>query len=219
MTSPTRHRRLALRTKLSAAVVIGLLTVSLDTPGVAEAGGPLLEYVASNTATAFVAPAASASVRLSDGRYLVIGCAPGHCPSVLTAAEILNPATGQAVPTGPTLTPHGYATLTLLASGEALLAGGCSARLCGKQNPHAEIWNPTTGAWTATGSMLGDPDYGNIPQHASAVRVASGEVLVAGGTNYAAETQLWNATTGHWRATSPMREPRESFTPNTLRPA
>ncbi len=202
-------RRL-LRGRALAAVVAG---VAFALAGLST-GAPA--RAATTTAAAFVAPAGSASARLPGGRWLVVGgCAAGHCPSVLTAAEIYNPATGQAVPTGCTITPHGYATLTV-SSGKALLAGGCSGRLCGSPNPTAELWDPATGAWTGTGTMLSDPTTGVSPEHASAVLLSSGAVLVAGGVNYSAVAQTWNPTTGMWTATSPMRSPRESFTLTTL---
>ena len=194
-----------------------MIAASVVFDGAADASALGAGAVPDAASGGFIAPAASASVRLPDGRYLVAGgCAPGHCPSVITVAEIYDPATGQAVPTGSTLTPHGYATLTLLPSGKALLAGGCSRRLCGTLNPGAEVWNPATGTWTATGTMLGDPATGNSPEHASAVLLPSGDVLVAGGVNYSAVAQLWNPSTGTWRATGPMRAPRESFTLTTL---
>ena len=203
--SPARRRR-----AVAALVTGGVLALA----GLSMAGSSL----AATTATAaFVAPGGSATARLPDGRFLIAGgCAPGHCPSVVTAAETYNPATGQAVPTGSTITPHGYATLTLLSSGKALLAGGCSGRLCGRGNPAAELWDPATGAWTATGTMIGDATTGISPEHAAAVLLSSGAVLVAGGVNYSAVAQTWNPTTGGWQATSPMRSPRESFTLTTL---
>ena len=193
-----RRRGLASAVAGGAVALAGLLTAA---PALAAA----------TTTAAFLAPGGSASARLPDGRYLVAGgCAPGHCPSVVTAAEIYNPATGQAVPTGSTITPHGYATLTVLTSGKALLAGGCSGRLCGSANPTAEVWDP------ATGTMLSDPATGISPEHAAAVLLGSGSVLVAGGENYSAVAQTWNPTTSAWRATSPTRSPRESFTLTTL---
>lgn len=199
------------RGRALAAVVAGVASA------LAGLGTAAPSLAATTTSAAFVAPAGSASARLPDGRWLVAGgCAAGHCPSVLTAAEIFDPATGQAVATGSTITPHGYATLTVLSSGKALLAGGCSRRLCGSANPTAELWDPATGAWTGTGTMLSDPTSGISPEHASAVLLNSGAVLVAGGVNYSAVAQTWNPTTGVWQATSPMRSPRESFTLTTL---
>jgi len=206
--SPGRRQRG--RRALAAAVAGGAIALA----GLLTASPSL---AATAPTSPFIAPAGSASAKLPDGRVLVAGgCAPSHCPSVVTAAHIYNPATGQAVATGSTMTAHGYATLTLLASGKALLAGGCTGRLCGKANPTAELWDPATGRWTATGSMLNDPSTGISPQHAAAVRLASGSVLVAGGENYAAVAQTWSPTTGTWQATGPMQSPRESFTLTTL---
>lgn len=209
---PVSRARWAL---LLAGAVLGVL---LGSTGPATAAVAVVDGApAATAAAAYVPPAGSASVRLPDGRFLVVGgCAPGHCPATVTTAVIYNSTTGQAVPTGSTVTAHAYATLTRLTSGKALLAGGCSGRLCGHLNPTAEVWDPATGTWTVTGSMLGDPQSGISPVHASAVLLASGQVLVAGGVNYSAVAQVWDPATGRWQATNPMRAPRESFTLTTL---
>lgn len=130
---------------------------------------------------------------------------------------IYNPKTKTSTPTGDTLTPHASATATLLRSGQVLLAGGCAGRLCGQDNPASELWNPTTGRWIATADMLGTPTYGLTPRNASAVLLASGRVLVAGGTNYETIAQTYNPTTGTWTMTKAMHAPRESFTLIALR--
>lgn len=181
---------------------------------VALIGGAVMTGSAAATAAtpgAPVVPAGAATARLGNGTELVVGgCAPGHCPSVVTTATIYDPATGRAVPTGRTRSPHGYATLTVLASGKALLVGGCQGRLCGQPNPGAELWDPATGQWTATGALAAD-QAGLSPVHASAVLLATGQVLVAGGLNFSATAQLWDPTTGTWRRTAAMRAARESF--------
>lgn len=159
----------------------------------------------------------AATVDLANGTRLVVGgCGPNHCSTVLNTAAIYNPKTKTRTPTGNTVTPHASATATLLPSGQVLLAGGCRGRLCGQDNSTSELWNPTTGLWTATGDMLASPIGGFTPRKASAVLLTSGNVLVAGGINYEAVAQTYNPSTGIWTATTPMRAPRESFTLITL---
>lgn len=203
-------RGAAAAVRVATALVLALLTALLVGPAPAAQAA---------TATGFVAPGASASVQLRNGLVLVAGgCeSPGHCPSVITSAWLYDPRTRQARPTGATITPHGYATLTLLSSGKALLAGGCQGRLCGQANPAAEVWDPATGRWTATRPMLPDASGDGItPEHAAAVLLTSGDVLVAGGVNYTQLAQVWSPRTGTWRRTAAMRAPRESLTVTRL---
>lgn len=159
----------------------------------------------------------SAVVPLSNGTQLWIGgCGPNHCATVLSAAVIYNPKTRTSTPTGRTVSPHASATATLLPSGQVLLAGGCMGRLCGQENPTSELWNPTTGQWKTSGNLQTTATYGLSPISASAVLLASGKVLVAGGTNYETIAQTFNPATGNWTLTAPMHAARESFTLITL---
>ena len=66
-------------------------------------------------------------------------------------------------------------TATLLSNGEVLVAGGDNSSLGGNCPSSAELFNPSTGAWTLTGCMT--TARGNH----QAVLLPSGEVLVAGG--------------------------------------
>ena len=65
-------------------------------------------------------------------------------------------------------------TATLLSNGEVLVAGGDISSLGGNCPSSAELFNPSTGAWTLTGCMT--TARGNH----QAVLLPSGEVLVAG---------------------------------------
>ena len=66
-------------------------------------------------------------------------------------------------------------TATLLPTGKVLVAGGC--RVVGSDLSSAELYDPATGTWTATGSL------GTARQHHTATLLPSGKVLVAGGHN------------------------------------
>ena len=100
-----------------------------------------------------------------------------------------------------------------LASGQILVAGGCTglnANGCSGVTNKAEIYNPSTGKWTATGSMIAA--RGNL----TATLLPNGKVLVAGGINGAdnpiATAELYNPATGKWTATGNMITARDEHT-------
>jgi hypothetical protein len=78
------------------------------------------------------------------------------------------------------------ARATLLQNGEVLVVGGYSSTAILSS---AELYNPATGRWTATGSMIGTPN-GLQTQ-----LLPTGEVMALeiGGT-----TELYNPATGSW---------------------
>ena len=71
--------------------------------------------------------------------------------------------------------PRAEQTATLLQDGRVLVAGGAKT-FAGKGLPSAEIYDPSTGTWTATGIMGGGAwgFHGHIA-------VGTERVLVAGG--------------------------------------
>ena len=97
---------------------------------------------------------------------------------------------------------------TLLSNGEVLVAGGENSSLAGTPLSSAELYNPATGSWTLTGSM------NTAREGHQAVLLASGEVLIAGGTNASgtlASAELYDASTGTWAATGSMNTARSGF--------
>lgn len=99
-------------------------------------------------------------------------------------------------------------TATLLSNGEVLVAGGDNSSLGGNCPSSAELFNPSTGAWTLTGCMT--TARGNH----QAVLLPSGEVLVAGGgsvSNPLASAELYHPSTGVWTATGSMNTARSNF--------
>jgi hypothetical protein len=121
-------------------------------PSVASAGGP--------TGNPLIR-----AVPLADGSVLVVG----DQLAAAAAAQRYHPATDTWVASTP-LVSRIQPSLTLLADGRALLAGGSNLA-------SAEIYNPGANAWTAAGSMA-------IARRATpGVLLNDGTVLVVGGTN------------------------------------
>jgi N-acetylneuraminic acid mutarotase len=129
------------------------------------------------------------------------------------------PAAAQAAPgtwsaTGPMTTPRQGATMTLLTSGDVLVAGGYN----GTYLASAELYDPATGNWSATGSMT------TARSSATATLLPDGDVLVAGGTNSSSggtpvglsSAELYDPSTGTWSATGSMSDARLSSTATLL---
>jgi hypothetical protein len=123
--------------------------------------------------------------------------------AMASAAPALGGAHGTWTTTGSMNTLREYNTTTLLQNGQVLVAGGvCFARNCkGGLLNTAELYNPSTGKWTFTGSMT------TFRAAHTATLLANGEVLVCGGftgTGILDSAELYNPSTGTWRATGNM---------------
>ena len=155
-------------------------------------------------------------VLLPNGQVLVAGGCTGlnanGCSGVTAAAEIYNPGTGKFGSTGAMKAARGSFSLTLLANGQVLAAGGINA--AGNPLRTAELYNPATGKWTLTGSMI------TARNEHTANLLSTGKVLVAGGENTAgvttANTELYNPATGKWTATGNLNTSRLEHTSTML---
>ena len=110
------------------------------------------------------------ATKLADGRVLLTeGCG--------TAAALFDPRTGTFTPTGSLSVKRASKTATLLADGRVLMAGGYDCGRGGEDGiwPTAEIYDPATGTFSATGSMVTGREF-----H-TATLLADGRVLIAGG--------------------------------------
>jgi N-acetylneuraminic acid mutarotase len=144
---------------------------------------------------------------LQNGEVLVVG-GMNDTNSDLGTAEVYNPATGTWAATGSMAsTPGAGATATLLPNGTVLVAGGCCTPAAGPGAlASAQIYNPATNAWTATGSMSTGRYY------ATATLLGNGTVLVVGGDNIVPDmnsgmgsspltsAEIYNPATGSWQS-------------------
>jgi hypothetical protein len=150
---------------------------------------------------------------LADGRVLVAGglicCAP------FADAELYDPTTGTWSATGSMTTARRFHTASLLADGKVLVAGGLPDNWDpAKPRNSAELYDPTTGTWSETRTML------TARNNHTATVLADGRVLVAGGTAAAtggpqdrsdlSTAELYDPATGIWAATGSMITARDT---------
>jgi len=141
----------------------------------------------------------------ADGLVLVVGGYDNQF-TVLSSAELYNPATGTFTATGNLKTPRFRHTATLLNNGTVLITGGASqmAAKTGDINPSlntAEIYDPKTGTFTLTkGTMSAYREA-----HAASM-LQDGTVLLTGGQDdhFLVENtaELYSPATGTFSPTS-----------------
>jgi len=99
-------------------------------------------------------------------------------------------------------------TATLLPNNKVLVAGGQNA---GASLATAELFDPTAGTWSATGSMT------DARSSHTGTLLSNGTVLVAGGNPGPLNTaELYDPTAGTWSTTASMADARASHTGTLL---
>jgi hypothetical protein len=179
----------------------------------AASSSPVAQVPASWTATGAMIEARTGhtATQLLDGRVLVAGGVGTQTSeffaNILASAELYDPGTGQWTATGAMLGIRTGHTATLLPDGKVLVTGGGESS-DGNGGPlsSAELYDPNTGTWTATGSTIG------AGPGRTATLLGNGKVLVTGGSgeNFegVAVAELYDPSTGSWSATGDMVEPR-----------
>jgi N-acetylneuraminic acid mutarotase len=147
---------------------------------------------------------------LPDGKVLVAGGA-----ELLASAELYDPLSGTWTATGALATGRYGHSATLLRDGRVLVAGGIVAGdAADDQMPPAELYDPTSGTWTATGAMAADR-YGH-----TATLLPDGNVLVVGGYQDGSLdgpfAELYDPLSGKWTAAGNMAIMRSSHTATLL---
>jgi hypothetical protein len=144
---------------------------------------------------------------LFNGKVLLAGgCGGGGTCPLLGSAELYDPATKTFSVTGSLGTPRYYHYATLLADGKVLIAGGADDN--GNQNAltSAELYEPTSGTFSTTGSMI----TGRYSQGTAAL-LLTGKVLFPGGCGNSGpltSAELYNPTTGAFSVTGSMTTAR-----------
>jgi hypothetical protein len=153
---------------------------------------------------------------LNDGRVLVVGGGKAAAPTyaATASAEIYDPATNTWTVAAPMSQPRALHTATLLNDGEVLVAGGATAYTggLGTVSASAEIYDPRADAWHAAAPM-------SVPRYfGSAARLATGQVLVAGGWSFTtdfdpslASVEIYDPAANHWAPTGSMSTGRARF--------
>jgi len=153
-----------------------------------------------------------AAILLQNGKVLAVGgCGDPVCHP-LASAELYDPITGSWSATASMTEARSGDSATLLQDGRVLVAGGRAFGQLGGQDRSAELYDPTSGSWSATGDML-SPRSGH-----SATLLQNGKVLVAGGAaatpcgtgtpgvcaDDLSSAELYDPSTGTWSATGGM---------------
>ncbi len=151
---------------------------------------------------------------LSDGRVLVVG-GLSSAGSSLASAELYDPSTGSWTGTGRLIDARVNHTATLLPDGKVLVVGGNPTPKSPALLASAELYDPSSGSWTATAGMI-EARYGHL-----AALLRDGTVLVAGGNGSSggplASAERYDPTSGSWTATAGMIEARTASTATLLR--
>ena len=142
----------------------------------------------------------STATLMANGKVLAVG---GSLASAV--AELYDPKTGTWSLTGNLVAGRAYHTATLLTNGKVLVAGGCYD-VCGIYNmSSAELYDPSNGRWSTTGSMTIAR-----AQH-TATLLPNGKVLVAGGisgSNIVASAEVYDPASGTWSSGGNMKNAR-----------
>ena len=167
----TTHRR-----GVSALLLAAALLVALIVGGAIAVGAGLIRF-------AEIVPPSPAPSQSG----------PTQTPAPTTAAV------RRWTETGTMLEARFGESVTLLRDGQVLMAGGDSQYVDGVPRASAELYDPPTGRWTATGSM-----HAGRAHHA-AVLLADGRVLVIGGNaagGVAPLPEIYDPSTRAWTATA-----------------
>lgn len=154
------------------------------------------------------------AVALADGRVLVMGGdADVANRNPVQAAEIYDPTTGRFSQAGTMVVGRESATTVLMSDGKVLIAGGdFRTSTLGSQNS-AEVFDPATGKFTATGSMIAGREG------AAGALLPDGRVLVSGGDYQligVGTAEVYDPASGKFTRTGNMAIGRFSHNATTL---
>jgi N-acetylneuraminic acid mutarotase len=175
----------------------------------------------SPTGTLITAREQHTATLLQNGKVLVTGGLKrardsngSEVTDHLSSAELYDPANGTWSPTGTLITAREQHTATLLENGKVLVTGGLNSFNLDAPISSAELYDPASGTWSATGSLR----VGRTDQAATLLPKA--KVLVTGGivgSNPLSSTELYDPVSGTWSSTAAMSVGRWFHTVTLLR--
>ena len=149
---------------------------------------------------------------LADGRVLLVICC--------TPEQLYDPASGAFSLTGArtSVHPDGFAA-ALLANGKVLLSGGYSdddARPVDAVTAGAELYDPSTGTFAATGNMTRSRSYHTATPLGDGTVLIAGSELNAFGDIASTSAELYDPATGTFSRTGDMTTRRFGHTATLL---
>lgn len=156
------------------------------------------------------------AVLMADGKVLITG---GGYSGASKGSEIFDPAAGggagASTLTADMLKPRESHTMTRLPSGKVLVAGGGGVGPSLAESITAELFDPATKTYSATGNLV---DILRMMHSASLL--STGKVLIAGGYGNGegslSSTELYDPATGKFTAGPAMLVVRYNHTATTL---
>jgi hypothetical protein len=152
------------------------------------------------------------ATRLADGRVLVAGgrsndSSTGHA---IGSSEIYDPATGRWTLAGPLSDRHFGHSAISLADGRVLIAGTSWTAYKTRPSSRGDVFDPSTGQWTATGPMIEKRSW-NV-----AALLDGGRVVVAGGGG-TGTAEIYDVAANRWQQTGSMAVAHRNGTGSLLR--
>jgi hypothetical protein len=155
-----------MRTRLVPILALGMIPAAMaQSPGTFTRSGDMTTKRFGHTATL-----------LTTGTVLITG-GEADDNSAIATAELYDPTMRTFAPTGDMTRPRLAHTASLLPRGKILITGGGSYWGLGTSaSASAELYDPATGTFTATGDMI------TARQGHTATLLNNGKVLIAGAT-------------------------------------
>jgi hypothetical protein len=153
-----------------------------------------------------------AATLLRDGRVLVTGGRIYGAAEALSSTALYDPVLNTWSVAAPMAFKREEHSSLLLDDGRVLIVGGSRASIPGNAVFPVEIYDPLTNTWTTGASMS------KARSHSSAVLMANGKVLVAGGytlntpqpNTLTADAELYDPVTDAWTPAASLHVARDS---------
>ena len=188
-------------------------------PDAEECCSAIFDGAFSWTGSMTVARIGHAASLLGDGRVLIVGGDDVRNASLqVGSAELYDSASGTFTAAGNLLNVRAYSTATLIGNNRVLVAGGmANISVGGTSDAQAELYDPSTGIFSATGSLTA----GQRVYH-TATALLDGNVLIAGGLPLVSlapadpHADVYDVRTGSFSATGNMMVARFQHTATLL---